>query len=97
VQKPDGVLFAVIGAKRVGANQFRQISADMGRGLALRAHFIKNDPGARLGGLPGGFRAGKAGADYVDGFVFAHGRAIISRRSVGQQYSKKNKTPAFSL
>ena len=42
----------------------------VGLGRALRAHLVQDDRNAGLGDLPGGFAAGEAAADDVDG---AHG------------------------
>ena len=53
-------------AQTVGANQFTEAIALMGRGHTLRAHFEKLDRDPPAGNLPGGFTAGQAGTDNGD-------------------------------
>ncbi|MNV97136.1 hypothetical protein D3C71_1922240 [compost metagenome] len=59
----------VVRPETAGADQF-------GKGVGLvrvrafdAAHLVQNDLGTGLGGLPSGFRARKAPADDVNGFV----------------------------
>ena len=71
MQQPDGVLFVIIRAKRVGTDHFGQIAGTMGKGFHLWAHFMNDDRHAHMGGLPCGLGAGHAATDNMK--CFAHG------------------------
>ena len=58
VQQPDGVVFEVVGAKAVGADEFGKAIGVVGIGGTDGAHFVQHHFGARLGGLPGGLGTG---------------------------------------
>ena len=68
MQQADRIIGGVVGAKRIGADEFGKPLGAMGLGHPLRAHLVENDRDAGLGDLPGGFRAGEARADDVHGF-----------------------------
>ena len=70
----DGIAGGVIGAERIGADQFGKPIGLVGGCLADAAHFMQDDRNAGIGDLPGGLRTGKTAADNVNGFVFGHGR-----------------------
>ena len=65
-EQPHGVE-GVVRAQRIGAHEFGKAVGAMGFGHPDRAHLMQDDAQARLGDLPGGFRAGKARADDVHG------------------------------
>ena len=54
VQQADGVVLAVVGAERVGADELGQRVGLVGRGRAQRAHLVQHDGHAARGDLPGG-------------------------------------------
>ena len=68
VQQPDRVVGGVVGAERIGADEFGEAVGAVGLGHPAGAHLVQHDADARLGDLPGGFRAGEAGADDMYGF-----------------------------
>ena len=78
MQQSDGIVGGIIGAERVRADQFGEAVGTVGLGHPHRAHLVQHHGNAGIGDLPGGFRAGEAGADDMDGFTrrFAgvHGR-----------------------
>ncbi len=76
VQEPDGVIGPIVGPERVGTDQFGQVAALVGGGAAVRAHLVQHGVGAGLGDLPGGFAAGQAAANDMNGGV-GHGAVII--------------------
>ncbi len=67
MQQADGVELGVVGTERVGADQLRQVAGLVGGSGPLRPHLVQDDRRPGLGGLPGGFRTGKAPADDMDG------------------------------
>ena len=81
VQQPDRIVGGVVGAKRIGADEFGEAVGAMGLGHPCRAHLVQDDADARLGDLPGGFRAGEAGADDVHGFRRGFGAGHARRGS----------------
>ena len=68
VQQADGVIGRVVGAKRIGADEFGKALGAMGLGHPDGTHLVQDDRYAGLGDLPGGFRAGEARANDVHGF-----------------------------
>ena len=68
VQQADGVVGGVVGAKRIGADEFGEAVGAVRLGHPDRAHFVQDHRNAGAGDLPGRFRAGEAAADNVDGF-----------------------------
>ena len=77
MQQADGVQLRVIGAERVGADEFRQPLAHMRLGTVMRPHLVQHDGNARLGDLPGGFGTGKAAADDVDRVHVVSSRSAV--------------------
>ena len=73
MQQADRIALGVVRAEGVGADEFGEAVGLVGVGAAHRAHFVQDDRHAGLGRLPGGFRAGEAAADDVDG-LHVHGR-----------------------
>ena len=71
MQKTHGILFVVIGAKRVGADHFSQIAGLVREGPDFRPHLMDCDIKARLRRLPGGFGPGHAAADDIQ--FLSHG------------------------
>ncbi len=67
VQQADGVVFGVVGAERVRADEFREAVGLVRFGLARRAHFVQHHGDAAAGDLPGGFGTGEAAADHMNG------------------------------
>ena len=68
VQQSDRIIGGVIGAKRVGADELGEAIGAMGFRHPARTHFVQGNRNARLGDLPGCFRAGEAGANDMHGF-----------------------------
>ena len=66
VQQADGVRLGVVGAEGIGADQLGEAAGLVRRRHHRRPHLVQHDRHARLGELPGGLRAGEAGADDVD-------------------------------
>jgi len=52
VQQTDGVVLGIVGAQRIGADQFRQRIGLMRLGAAQRAHLVQHHAHAGLGRLP---------------------------------------------
>ena len=73
MQQADGVVGGIVGAERVGADEFGQAFGPVGLGHPQRAHLVQDDANARIGDLPGGFRAGKAAANHMDGVSLGSG------------------------
>ena len=69
LEHADGILEART-AKRVAADELGKASRLMGRRRFCGAHLVERDLCALLGGLPGGFTASQASADYD---AFLHG------------------------
>ena len=67
VQQADRVVGGVVGAERIGADELGEAVGAMRLGHPDGAHLVQDDGDARLGDLPGGFRAGEAGADDMHG------------------------------
>ena len=67
VQQADGVVGGVVGAEGVGADELGQTVGAVRLGHPLGAHLMQHDGDAGIGDLPGGFRAGEARADDMDG------------------------------
>ena len=68
VQQADRVVGGIVGAERIGAHEFGKAVGAMGFGHPAGAHLMQDNADARLGDLPGRFRAGKARADDMYGF-----------------------------
>ena len=60
VQQADGVVGGVVGAERIGADEFGEAVGAVGLGHPHRAHLVQDHANAGIGDLPGGFRAGEA-------------------------------------
>ena len=73
MQQPDGVVLGVVGAERVGTDEFGKAVGLVRVGAAHRAHFVQDNRNAGLGRLPCCFRTGEAAADDVD-WLHVHGR-----------------------
>ena len=71
--RPTALVVGVVGAEGVGADQFGQAVGLVRLGAAHGAHLVQDDGHAGLCRLPGGFRAGEAAADDVDGLVVHSG------------------------
>ncbi|XMD21164.1 hypothetical protein BRUC_0892 [Brucella melitensis] len=67
MENTDGVGFCVVGAEGVGADELCKLFGLVRIGAANRAHFVQHDRYAGLCDLPGGFAAGKAAANDVNG------------------------------
>jgi hypothetical protein len=63
------VVFGVIRAKRVRADQFRKTVGLVCIRAAYRPHFVQDDRQSTPGNLPGGFRACQTAADDMNGRV----------------------------
>ena len=68
MQQADRIVLGVVGPETVGAHQLGEAVGMVRIGLRHRPHFVEHDGGAGFGRLPGGFGAGEAAADDVDGF-----------------------------
>ena len=68
VQEADGIVLAIVGAERVGADEFRELVALVHGGRAHRPHLMQHHGDAARRDLPRRFRAGEAAADDVNGF-----------------------------
>ena len=83
MDEADGVMFVIIGAERVGADEFGGVAGFVCGGAALWAHFVQDDFNpiwrAEVGRLPCGFATCEPCADDVE-FVacIAHG-VLFSR------------------
>ena len=66
MQQTDGIVIAIVGAKRIRTDQFGALLGAMGIGGARRAHFMEDDRHAVRGQLPGRLAAGQTGADDVN-------------------------------
>ena len=75
MQQADRVGFGIVRAEGVGADELGKAFGLVGVGAANRAHLVQHDRNAGLGDLPGGFGAGEAAADDMDGFDCAHGHS----------------------
>ena len=69
VQQADRIVGGVIGAERIGADELGEAVGAVRLGHPDRAHLVQHDRDARPGDLPGGFGAGKAGADDMHGLA----------------------------
>ena len=68
MQQADRVVGGVVGAEGIGADQLGEAVGAMRLGHPLGAHLVQHHGNAGIGDLPGGFRAGEARADDMDGF-----------------------------
>ena len=66
MQQPDGIIGSVIGAERIGADEFGERIGAMRLGHPGGAHFVQNYVHASISELPGRLRAGEACADDMD-------------------------------
>ena len=57
VQKADGVVFLVVGAERIGADELGERVGLVGGGRADWPHFVQHHRHAARGDLPGGLRS----------------------------------------
>ena len=67
VQQADGVIGGIVRAEGVGADQFGKAFGPVRLGHPDRAHLVQDHANAGIGDLPGGFRAGEAAANHMDG------------------------------
>ena len=65
---PTALLAASSERNEFGADEFGKAVGAVGLGHPVRAHLVQHDADAGSGDLPGGFRAGEAGADDMHGF-----------------------------
>ena len=84
MQEADGVVFLVVGAEGVRADELRERGGLVGRGRAQRTHLVEHDRDAARGDLPSRLGSGKPAADDVHcaQTVFGHG-ARLSRPVLG--------------
>ena len=54
MQKPDGAALGIVGAKRIGTDQFGELPGLVHRGGARGPHFVQHDRHAAARKLPGG-------------------------------------------
>ena len=73
VQQADRVVDRIVGAERVGADQFGKAIGLVRFGHPYGAHLMEHHRDACIGDLPGGFRAGEAAADHMHGFSCRYG------------------------
>src|SRR5262249_2499092 len=81
--EPDGVELLVVGAKRIGADQFGKRGGLVGRSRAQRAHLMEHDGNSACGDLPSCLGSGKPAADHVHCLrrLVSHGQKLfLSRR-----------------
>ena len=83
MQQADGVEFLVVGAERVGANQFGKRGGLVGRRHAQRAHLVKHHGKRARGDLPSCLRSGKSAADHVHRLKMRlrHGQKLFLSRA----------------
>src|SRR6185295_163465 len=67
MQQADRVVRLIVGAERIGADEFRQRRRLVCGGAAQRAHFVQHGRYAMGGELPGGLTAGQSPADNMHG------------------------------
>ena len=67
MEHADRVGRRVVGAKRVGADEFGEPARPVGGGRGPRAHFVQHDGNAGFRRLPRRLRSGEAAADHVNG------------------------------
>jgi hypothetical protein len=77
----DGIVLGIVGAERIRTDEFGEAFGPVRVGAARGTHFVKNATGAGFGDLPGGFAAGEAAADDVNGFH----RASLGPEAQGSQ------------
>ena len=75
MEQPNCIRFAIVGAKRVGADELRKFVGLVGVGAADRSHLVNDDGNAAPGNLPGGLGACQAAAYDMDRFHGAEARA----------------------
>ena len=63
MQQPDRIVGGIVGAERIGADQFGEAIGSVRFGHPDRTHLVQDHGNAGIGDLPGGFRAGEARAD----------------------------------
>lgn len=69
MQKPDRVLFVIVGTERVRTHHFGIVTGFMGEGFNFGPHLVQYDLYAAFSGLPGGLRAREPAANDVKRFV----------------------------
>ena len=80
VQEPDGALRSrIVGAERVGADQFGKLSGLVRGGRADRPHLVQHHGHAAARDLPGGLGAGEAAADDMNGSRDGHESGSYAR------------------
>ena len=80
MQHADSVGCMIVGAERVGADEFCQLVGLVGLGSAHAAHLMDDDGHAHVRGLPGCFGPGHAAANDVDRFDAHSSRCAASWR-----------------
>jgi hypothetical protein len=66
MQQTNGVLFRVVGTKRIGTDQFRQPVRHVGIRAAHGPHFMQYHRNAATRDLPRGFRPGQSASNDVN-------------------------------
>ncbi len=66
VEQAHGVQAGVVGAERIGADEFGEAAGPVRLGHAAWAHFMQHHAAAGVGGLPGRLASGETAADDVD-------------------------------
>ena len=101
MQQADGVEFLVVGAERVGANQFGKRGGLVGRRHAQRAHLVKHHGKRARGDLPSCLRSGKSAADHVHRLKMRlrHGQKLfLSRAGDNAEAARRwRRVPRFGL
>ena len=85
VKQPDGVGFGIVGAKRIGADQLREILGLVRRRHCRRPHLVEHDGDARLGELPSCLGTRESAADDVNGIGLRLHWRDMARRPRGRQ------------
>ena len=97
MEDADGVGRGIVGAERIGADEFGEVGGLVRRGRPDRTHLVQYDRDAGLRRLPRGFRAGQPAADDMNG---THPRLVTKpRRSVNPAggTSKRQRPPREPL
>ncbi len=74
MKQADSIVRRVIGAERIGTNEFGEAVGAMSVRGADRPHFMEHDVHTGVGDLPSGFGACKASANDVNGI---RGRSLV--------------------
>ena len=89
MQKADGVRFRVVGAEGIRADKLGKAAGLVCRRHHRRPHFMQHDRHAGFGELPGSFRSGKAGTDYMDG-ILRNGHVPGMRQTALERQGRRN-------